>query len=262
MENKIRTPFRSIGLGVVAGTLVVTVLGLVVWYQATGPAVVWHQAPGPASPGPYDYEGTKLGDAAPGFRLVDQNGVSRSLEDFRGKVVVLTLLDPVCTDICPVYAYHYRLAYQALGQNAAKVAFVAFNANDEKTSVDDVAAATRKWGVDEIPTWHFLTGSPEELRAVWGAWGMHASGKPKPDKPDEKEHSPAIFVIDQAGQRRWYISLNYEGAPPASALIVKHVKALLAEKLAVNARGPRRRRNRRKDPIVLRLARPRTRSCG
>jgi len=223
MENKIRTPFRSIGLGIVAGALVVTVLGLVVWYQAAGPAGFRE------FPGPYDYEGTKLGDAAPGFHLVDQNGASKSLEDFRSKVVVLTLLDPDCTDMCPLYAYHNRLAYQALGQDASKVAFLAFNANDKKTSVDDVAAATRKWGVDEIPTWHFLTGSPEALRAVWRAWGMHASGKPKPDKPDEKEHSPAIFVIDQAGQRRWYISLNYEGAPPASALIVKHVKALLAE---------------------------------
>jgi hypothetical protein len=34
MENKIRAPFRSIGLGIVAGALIVTVLGLVVWYQA------------------------------------------------------------------------------------------------------------------------------------------------------------------------------------------------------------------------------------
>ncbi len=160
---------------------------------------------------------------------MDQNGTSVSLSDFRDRVVVLTLLDPYCTDICPIYAYHYRLAYQALGHDAAKVAFLAFNANDEKTSVDDVAAATKKWGVDEIPTWHFLTGSPEALRAVWSAYGMLGSGPPKPDKPDEKQHSPSIYVIDQAGQRRWFFSTNFEGAPPPSALIVKHVKALLAE---------------------------------
>lgn len=221
-ENKIPAHLRLIGLGV-AGLLAVAVLGVAVWYQAADPLDSL------IASSPYDYEGTRLGDAAPGFRLVDQNGASVSLSDFRGRVVVLTLLDPYCTDICPVYAYHYRLAYQSLGKDAAKVAFLAFNANDGKTSVEDVMAATRKWGVDEIPTWHFLTGSPEALRAVWGAWGMHASGKPKPDKPDEKEHSPAIFVIDPAGQRRWYISVNYERAPPASALIVKHVKELLAE---------------------------------
>jgi len=216
MENKIRTRIHSISLGVLAGALLVAVLALVAWYQAAGPA----------------YEGTKLDKldgAAPGFRLVDQNGASVSLADFRGRVVVLTLLDPYCTDICPIYAHYYRLAYQALGKDSAKVAFLAINANDEKTSVEDVMAATRKWGVDEIPTWHFLTGSPEALRAVWNAYGMVGSSLPKPDKPDEKMHTPANFVIDQAGQRRWYFSTNFEGAPPLSALIVKHVKELLAE---------------------------------
>jgi len=214
--------FRSIALGVAAGLLVLAVLGAVVWYGARSPA--------DSSASASSYEGTRLGDAAaPGFRMVDQNGVSVALADFLGKVVVLTLLDPDCTDICPIYAYHYRLAYRALGQDAAKVAFVAFNANDEKTAVDDVMAATRKWGVDEIPTWHFLTGTPEALHSVWKAYGMVASGPRKPAKPNEKVHSAANFVIDQAGQRRWYISTNFEGAPPLSALIVKHVRELLAE---------------------------------
>lgn len=225
-ENKIPALPRSIGLGVLGGALL-AVAALVAWYQ-------WHQASRPASfQGlPSSYEGTRLDQLdgpAPDFRLLDQNGASVSLAGFRGKVVVLGLLDPDCTDICPIYAYHYRLAYQALGQDAAKVAFLAFNSNDEKTSVEDVMAATRKWGVDEIPTWHFLTGSPEALRAAWKAYGMVASSLPKPGKPGEKAHSPANFVIDQTGKRRWYISTNFEGAPPLSALIVKHAKELLAE---------------------------------
>ena len=208
-------------LGLAGLLAMAAALGAVAWYQGRERA--------DARQAPASYEGTKLGDAAPGFRLVDQNGASRSLEDFRGKVVVLTLLDPVCTDICPVYAYHYRLAYQALGQDASKVAFLAFNANDEETSVEDMMAASKKWGVNEIPSWHFLTGSPEALHAVWQAYGMMASGPPKPDRLDEKQHSPSIYVIDQAGQRRWYFSTNFDDAPPPSALIVKHAKELLAE---------------------------------
>jgi protein SCO1/2 len=218
--NKIPARPRSIGLGI-AGLLIVAVLGTIAWYQGRERADSGQTAA--------SYEGTALGDAAPPFRLVDQNGVSRSLEDFRGKVVVLTLLDPICTDICPVYAYHYRLAYQALGQDAVKVAFVAFNANDEKTSVEDTMAATKKWGIDEVPSWHFLTGSPDALRAVWKAYGMMASGPPKPERHEEKQHSPSIYIIDQAGKRRWFFSTNFDGAPLPSALIVKHVKALLAE---------------------------------
>lgn len=225
-ENRIPARLRSIGLGVLGGALL-AVAALVAWYQ-------WYQAGRPAGfrGSPSSYEGTKLDQLdgpAPGFRLLNQNGASVSLADFRGKVVVLGLLDPDCTDICPIYAYHYRLAYQALRQDAARVAFLAFNSNDAKTSVEDVMAATRKWGVDEIPTWHFLTGSPEELHAAWKAYGMVGSSLPKPDKPNEKAHSPANFIIDQSGRRRWYLSTNFEGAPPLSALIVKHAKALLAE---------------------------------
>lgn len=218
---KIHKRFLSIALGLVAAALLLAVLGAVAWYRASGPSASRETSS--------FYEGTRLNDAAPGFRLTDQNGTAVSLSDFRDRVVVLTLLDPGCTDICPIYAQHYRLAYQALGKDAARVAFLALNANDETTAVEDVAAATRKWGADEIPTWHFLTGSPEALHAAWKAYGLLGSGPPKKDRPNEKEHSPAIFVIDQTGKLRWYFSLNFKGAPAPSALIVKHVTALLTE---------------------------------
>jgi len=160
---------------------------------------------------------------------VDQHGRRVALADFRGKVVVLTLLDPDCADICPVYAHQFRLAQEALGTDAGKVAFLAFNSNDEKTSIADVAAATKKWGVDRMSSWHFLTGSPDALRAVWRAYGVLGSGPPKPGRAHERQHSPSIFIIDQAGRRRWYLSAHFEGAPPASELIVRHVKALLGK---------------------------------
>lgn len=215
----IRKHTLAIWLGLAAGILVLAALGVLAWYHA-GVTAQSRELP---------YEGAKLGDAAPGFRLVDQKGASVSLSEFRGMVVVLAMLDPYCTDICPLYAYQYRLAYQALGKDASRVAFLAFNANDEKTAVEEVMAATRKWGMDEIPTWHFLTGSPKALHAAWKGYAMLGSGLPKPDKPDEKQHSPSVFVIDQAGQRRWFFSSNFEGAPPLSALIVQHVRELLAE---------------------------------
>lgn len=221
ISERARSRWLSVGLGVAVGALVLAALVVLAWYQAGGPSR--------SQPSGSSYEGIKLGGPAPGFRLVDQNGASRSLADFRGRVVVLAPLNPLCTEICPVYALHYRLAYRALGEDAAKVAFLAFNANDEKTSLEDVKAATKKWGMGEIPSWHYLTGDPEKLRAVWKAYGISVSDSTDPDKPDEKQHTPAIFVIDQAGGLRWYLSTNFEGAPAPSALIVKHARALLAE---------------------------------
>lgn len=225
LTQVIRRHSRSIGLGIGVGILGAMIIALVMLLQGQS------DNPGEVdeASSTTDYEGTPLKGPAPGFRLKDQNGNVVSLSDFRGKVVVLTLLDPVCTDICPIYAHQYRLAYQALGDDAADVAFLAFNANDEETSIDAMATATKKWGLEAVPTWHFLTGSPEALRSVWSDYGLSASGLPKPDKPDEKQHSPAIYIIDQAGQKNRFLSTNFDDARPASALIVKHVRALLTK---------------------------------
>lgn len=192
---------------------------------------VWLQFRSPARPvdtaADASYHGTPLSGPAPEFRLTDQRGNSVALRDFRGKVVVLTPLDPVCTDICPIYAYHLRLAHEALGADAASVAFLAINANDEKTAVEDVMAATKKWRLDQMRNFHYLTGTPGELKNVWDAYGLLGSGPAKPDKPGEKQHSPAIFVIDETGEKRWFGSTAFEGAPPPSALIAEQVKGLL-----------------------------------
>jgi cytochrome oxidase Cu insertion factor (SCO1/SenC/PrrC family) len=160
--------------------------------------------------------------------LTNQHGDKVSLADYRGKVVVLTLLDPICTDICPVYANHYRPAYNALEEEERKeVIFLAFNANDRMTSVEGVRSATRRWGLDGIPTFHFVTGDAGELTAVWDDYNLEASGDPKSGKPGELQHSPAVFLIDQSGQLRRFLSTNFEGAPPLSALIVERARALL-----------------------------------
>ena len=95
------------------------------------------------------YEGTPLDGPAPDFRLVDQSGVSLALSDFRGQVVVLAFLDPKCTDSCPLTANEFRLTHRALGADAARVAFLAVNVNPTANSIVEVAAATKKWGVQD-----------------------------------------------------------------------------------------------------------------
>ena len=52
---------------------------------------------------------------AKGFELTDQHGQTVSLASLRGKVVLLTFLDPVCTTDCPLIAQEFRAAGQLLG---------------------------------------------------------------------------------------------------------------------------------------------------
>ncbi|MGH2523491.1 MAG: SCO family protein, partial [Anaerolineales bacterium] len=86
------------------------------------------------------------------------------------------------------------------------------NVNIEANRVADVKAATEKWKLGEIPTWHFLTGSAEELEPVWKAYGVAVIPA---SNGEDLGHSSGIYLIDRLGQARWYISvpLDPTGAP-------------------------------------------------
>lgn len=175
------------------------------------------------------YEGTALDGVAPDFRLTDQKGIPIALSDLRGKIVVLAFLDPRCTDVCPLTAQHFRQASAALGEDASRVAFLAVNVNPSANSVKDVADATTRWGIDTLPSWHFLTGNPEELPLIWSAYNV-AGGGEKHGKPGEVEHTPGVYIIDPSGVKRWYISMSFDPALPFTEVLVQRVHAILRER--------------------------------
>ena len=112
------------------------------------------------------YEGTEISGEAPEFQLTDQNGSVISLSDFRGKIVVLTFMDSKCKETCPLTAAQFRQAYRQFDQNGAtQIVFTGVNVNAEANKVSDVSEITQTWHLEEIPSWHFLTGSREELEA-------------------------------------------------------------------------------------------------
>jgi len=176
-----------------------------------------------------DYAGTPLDEPAAGFRLIDQHGATVSLADWRGRVVVLTFFDSQCQETCPMTALELRAASQALGEDVQSVVFAGVNVNAEANQVADVAAATEQWRLDEIPSWHFLTGSPEELQPVWQAYDVAVM--PVNEGDGELVHTPGVYLIDPAGYKRWYISVPMGEAAfiPLRDLLVQHIQTLLSE---------------------------------
>ena len=177
------------------------------------------------------YEGTELSGEAPDFQLTDQNGSVVSLSDFRGKVVVLTFMDSKCLDTCPLTAAHFRGVYRQLDPNEAKqVVFLGVNVNLEGNTIADILETSRAWHLDEIPSWHFLTGSREELEPVWNDYGVSAT--PSPDGHSIM-HTPGTFLIDPSGQKRWYISTPFSGNTdteqtlPLSELLLNRISEIL-----------------------------------
>ena len=179
------------------------------------------------------YEGAEMSGEAADFRLTDQNGSAINLSDFRGKVVVLTFMDSKCKDTCPLTAAQLRQAYGQFDRNeASQVAFIGINVNNEANAVADVYEITKTWHLEEIPSWHFLTGSRQALETIWRDYGIAAI--PNPDG-NEIMHTPGVFLIDPSGQKRWYISTplldpsDKELALPLNELLVKRVREILGE---------------------------------
>ena len=173
------------------------------------------------------YQGTQLDTPSPDFRLADHTGAPLALSDLRGKVVALAFLDPECTDVCPLTANEFRLTSESLGRQASAVAFLVVNVNPKANSIADVAKTTQRWGVEGLANWHFLTGSREELTPVYKSYSILAEGPPKQGKPQELEHTAGVYIIDQSGNERWYLSTAFDPAVSLHELLVKHIKALL-----------------------------------
>lgn len=179
-----------------------------------------------------EYQGVQLDTVAPNFELANQRSETVSLSDFRGNVVALTFMDSRCTAICPLTAVDLRRVSETLGRNE-KVVFIGVNVNVVANTVEDVRTATEGWRLDEIPTWNFLTGSENDLTAVWEAYGIGV--EPMDSDTGEVSHSPGVYLIDQAGRERWYVSTPFvqAGTPapsrPLHELLLMHIRELLNE---------------------------------
>ena len=136
---------------------------------------------------------------AKGFQLTDQHGQTVSLASLRGKVVLLTFLDPVCTSDCPLIAQEFRAAGQLLGAASRQVELVAVVTNPVYHQVTDVQAFDRQEQLSQVPNWLYLTGSVPQLQQVWKNYGVSAEILPAGSMIG---HQDIAYVIDQAGRVR------------------------------------------------------------
>jgi cytochrome oxidase Cu insertion factor (SCO1/SenC/PrrC family) len=136
---------------------------------------------------------------APPFRLTDQDGRTVTLASLRGKVVLLTFLDPVCTSDCPLIAQEFRAAGQLLGTASRHVELVAIAANPVFYQRAYTLAFTRQEGLAQVPDWLFLTGPLPALRQVWAGYGVAAQAEPAGAMAG---HTEVAYVIGPSGRVR------------------------------------------------------------
>jgi protein SCO1 len=139
---------------------------------------------------------------APRFRLTGENGAPLSLASFRGRPVVITFIDPLCRDFCPVEAQRLTSAVSALPASQ-RPAIVAVSVNTAGNRASTLALDRRKWRV--TPEWRWAVGDEDALARVWHAYGIQVlvtTRKVAGVKVRTVGHTEASYVIDRNGFER------------------------------------------------------------
>jgi cytochrome oxidase Cu insertion factor (SCO1/SenC/PrrC family) len=155
-----------------------------------------------------------LQEQAPGFRLTDQDGRTVSLSSLRGKVVLLTFLDPVCTSDCTIMGREFVQAGQLLAGESKHVELVGVVVNPVYYSREVVDAFDQQEGLAALPNWEYLTATPARLAQVWKAYGITGEVSPAGSMI---AHNDLAFVIDQKG--RLHQEVDFDPGPGTSATI-------------------------------------------
>ncbi len=156
-----------------------------------------------------DGDAAPLNFRAPAFTLTDQDGKQVSLASLRGKVILLTFLDPVCTNDCPEIAQEFKGADQVLSASAQRqVELVAIVANPLYHSLAYTRAFDAQERLTGLPNWLYLTGSLAQLQQVWKNYAIAAQILPAGGMI---AHTDVAYVIDASGQTR--TELNFDPGP-------------------------------------------------
>jgi cytochrome oxidase Cu insertion factor (SCO1/SenC/PrrC family) len=192
-------PFRRLRWLFLAGALAVGVgvgAAIAVLRSPSAPAT---PASAKGGPGFSWAAGTKL---APGFSLRDQNGASISLRQFRGRPVILTFIDPLCRNLCPIEAKVLdRVAASFPADRRPAIVAV---------SVDQWADARKNLLLDEtkwsLPSdWHWAVGAGPALARVWKKYSIGVSAATKTIagvKVRRITHTEASILVDPRGYQR------------------------------------------------------------
>jgi thioredoxin-dependent peroxiredoxin len=103
----------------------------------------------------------KVGDKAPDFKVMDQNGASLSLSDFKGKKLVLYFYPKDNTPGCTDEACSLRDGYSDLKKEGYEI--IGVSADSEKSHLGFIAK-------HNLP-FRLLADTSKEMLKAYGAWG-------------------------------------------------------------------------------------------
>lgn len=168
-----------------------------------------------------DIHGIDLTEASfgDGFQLKDPDGNVRTLEDFKGKVVMMFFGFTQCPDVCPTALVKAAEVKSLLGEDGDKLQVLFITVDPERDTPD----VLREYAQAFDPSFIGLYGSAEETAAVAKAYRVYYAKVPT-GSSYTMEHTALTYVFDRNNKLR--MALRHEQTPEQSAEDLRKVLAL------------------------------------
>ncbi len=140
-------------------------------------------------------------DYAKDFSLTDQNGQTRTLKDFAGKVVVLFFGYTQCPDVCPTTMQELAEVKRLLGAEGDKLQGVFVTVDPER----DTPELLQAYMANFDPSFVALRPTPEQLTPLLKDYKIYAKKvEGKTATSYTMDHSAQSYVYDPQGRLRLY----------------------------------------------------------
>ncbi len=166
---------------------------------------------------PYEYHGLLLQSAPPAadFTLVGPGDRPVKLSDFRGKLVVLYFGYTFCPDVCPTTLAEVGQAMRKLGKQADGVQVIMVTVDPERDTPEHLAEYVGHF----YPTFHGLSGTPEQIAAAAAAFGIYYRKHEGTAATGYLvDHTATISVLDREGRVRLVWPFGTDGDAMAADL--------------------------------------------
>jgi protein SCO1/2 len=141
----------------------------------------------------------------PPFAFVNQDGKTISLDDCRGKVVLVTAVYSSCTTACPMTLLQIRrLLDQLTPAERAELVVIALSLNPQQDTRELRAQTVKTYGFS-APQFHFVNGAASEVDDVLDRLQITRT---RDQATGQIEHSTLFFCIDRRGRIAYRLSLN------------------------------------------------------
>jgi len=142
------------------------------------------------------------------FELTDHSGTRRTLEDFRGRLVVVFFGFTSCPDVCPTTLMTLAQAMKQLGPDADQVQVVMITVDPSR----DTQKTLSQYVTSFDPRFIALVPGEEELKQVASRFKIYINrNKPNAGGFYTVDHTTSAFVFDRSGRIRLFVPHEFSG---------------------------------------------------